>query len=106
MKWPKKNQKRLLCSISQNNTIGGRKPALKGIKMKKSHMIKLLEAIKEAERFIDRAESAKNEIYEYQQKIDYWTKEKKTGAPMTSKKYAAAKRASLDLSAVLVELRK
>ena len=91
---------------SQNNTIGGRKPALKGIKMKKSHMTKLTNAIEEAGRFIERAKSAREEIKEYQQEIDYWTKEKKTGEPMTSRKFAAAKRASLDLSAVLVELRK
>jgi cell fate (sporulation/competence/biofilm development) regulator YlbF (YheA/YmcA/DUF963 family) len=74
--------------------------------MKKSHMIKLLEAIKEAERFIERAESAKNEIYEYQQKFSDYAREKNTGEPMQSRKFAAAKRASLDLSAALVELRK
>ena len=91
---------------SQNNTIGGRKPALKGIKMKKSRMIKLLEAIQEAERFIERAEAAKNEIYEYQQEFSGYAREKNTGEPMQSRKYSAAKRASLDLSAVLVELRK
>jgi len=74
--------------------------------MKKTNMTKLTNAIEEAGRFIERAKAAREEIKEYQQKIDYFTKQKNTGEPMKSKKFAAAKRASLDLSAVLVELRK
>ncbi|KKU53529.1 MAG: hypothetical protein UX75_C0036G0004 [Candidatus Moranbacteria bacterium GW2011_GWE2_47_10] len=64
---------------------------------------KLEQAITEAKRFIRLAELAIEEIKEYH-KSDYGKHDKYD--PRPSRKFAAAKRASLDLSAVLVELRK
>lgn len=59
----------------------------------------LNKAIQEARRFIKLAEIAVNEIKEYQNNDDRFE-------PRPSRKFAAAKRASLDLSAALVEMRK
>ena len=59
----------------------------------------LNKAIEEARRFIKLAEIAVDEIKEHQNNGGRFE-------PSPSRKFAAAKRASLDLSAVLVELRK
>lgn len=61
---------------------------------------KLNKAIQEARRFIKRAEIAVDEIVAFQKDRNVkWE-------PCPSRKFSATKRASLDLSAVLVELRK
>ena len=70
----------------------------------------LSKAIEEARRFIKLAEIAVDEIKEHQMQIErsntcYHGYNHDT-EPKPSRKFAATKRASLDLSAVLVELRK
>ncbi len=59
----------------------------------------LNKAIEEARRFIKLAEIAVDEIKEHQNNGGRF-------GPSPSRKFSAAKRASFDLSAVLVELRK
>jgi len=67
----------------------------------------LNKAIQEARRFIKLAEISVDEIKEHQMQIERsGPGYRRRDEPKPSRKFAAAKRASLDLSAVLVELRK
>jgi len=75
--------------------------------MKKTNMTKLTSAIEEAGRFIERAKAAREEITEQQKQIQRsGPGYHRTDEPTPSRKFASVKRASLDLSAALVELRK
>ena len=65
---------------------------------------KLTNAINEAERFLARARTALREIKEYQEGLQ--PHRKSYDEPLKSSKFATAKRASLDLSIVLAELRR
>jgi len=65
----------------------------------------LKDAILQAEKFLDRAQIALKEIVDYQaemsKSVPGWR-----GEPSPSRKFAAAKRSSLDLSEALVALRR
>ena len=67
---------------------------------------KLIEAMNELRRFMHAANEALNEIKEFQKQISpSGPGYKRTGEPNPSRKFAASKRASLDLAATLVRLR-
>ena len=67
----------------------------------------LKDAILQAEKFLDRAQIALKEIVDYQAEISKsGPGYRRTGEPSPSRKFAAAKRSSLDLSEALVALRR
>lgn len=63
-------------------------------------------AIDEAERFIYKAEEAYNEIVYNKEEVAHWLKDKSYARKTGVKRQAACKRASLDLTRSLSELRK
>jgi len=70
-----------------------------------NHKKKLTESIKAANEFIDAATEALGEIIDYQS-APYYKGQDPNAEPMTSRKYARAKRMSMELHIKLVNLRK
>ena len=70
---------------------------------KETRLEKLTDAISEAKRFLKRAREAREEIIAC---IERRASNEYRYEPIPSKKYAATKRASLDLSNALVEVRR
>jgi len=67
----------------------------------------LKDTILQAEKFLDRAQIALKEIVDYQAEISKsGPGYRRTGEPSPSRKFAAAKRSSLDLSEALVASRR